>query len=424
MRSHLEYRKLVRRSIGALAVVGMSLAAAACNRSAELKMPARPPAPVAVATAETRDVPIYLDEIGRVVPTETVSVVPQVGGKVISAYVEDGSFVSKGDPLFELDPRPFEATLASAEALLAQSRAERDLARIEFERMKGLASKANASQLEFDQKRIALEVAEAKILEQEAAVESARLNLEYTKILSPITGRAAARMVDPGNIVKANEATLQMIRRLDPIYVEFTVPENELMGVRRSIATSGQDAADAVDRNLRVEVDLPEDSTRILSALGGAAATTQTATMRRGSRAGRLTFLDNAVQGASGTVRLRATIDNGDHYLWPGQFVNVRLILTTKRDAVLVPAKSQQIGQQGPYVYVVRPDDTAELRPIVPGQRQGELMVVEDGVKGGERIVIAGQMAIMPNAKVMVTNSAPVPGAPAAASSATADARH
>ena len=215
---------------------------------------------------------------------------------MIAAHVEDGSFVSKGDPLFELDPRPFEAALASTQALLSQSLRERDLARIEFERTRGLASKANASQLEFDQKRIALEVAEAKILEQEAAVESARLNLEYTKILSPITGRAAARMVDPGNIVKANEATLQMIRRLDPIYVEFTVPENELMGVRRSIATVGQDAADAVNRNLRVEVDLPEDSTRILSALGGAAATTQTSTMRRGSRTGRLTFLDNTVQ--------------------------------------------------------------------------------------------------------------------------------
>jgi len=424
VKSQLGFPNLVCRSLGALAVVGLALISAGCRRNAEMKMPARPPAPVAVAAAETRDVPIYLDEIGRVVPTETVSVVPQVGGKVISAHVEDGSFVSKGDLLFELDSRPFEATLASAEALLAQSRAERDLARIEFERMKGLASKANASQLEFDQKRIALEVAEAKILEQEAAVDSAKLNLQFTKIQSPITGRAAARMVDPGNIVKANEATLQMIRRLDPIYVEFTVPENELIGVRRSIATVGQDAADAVNRNLRVEVDLPEDSTRILSALGGAAATTQTSTMRRGSRTGRLTFLDNAVQGASGTVRLRATIDNGDHYLWPGQFVNVRLILTTKKGAVLVPAKSQQIGQQGPYVYVVRPDDTAELRPITPGQRQGDLMVVEEGVKGGERVVIAGQMAIMPNAKVMVTNPAPGAGAPAASPSATADARH
>jgi multidrug efflux system membrane fusion protein len=373
-------------------------------------MPPRPPAPVTVAKAEARDVPVYLEEIGRVVPIETVAVMPQVGGKVIAAHVADGSFVRKGDPMFELDPRPFKAALASAEAALEQSKAELALAEIEFKRIQGLSSKSQASQIEFDRTRIAQEVAAAKVHSAEAAVETARLNLEYTTIASPISGRAAWRMVDPGNVVKPNEATMQMIRRLDPIYVEFTVPENDLAAVRRSMAAAGGPAG-----RLRVEVTVPKDSSRVFSAALGGAATSQPEGAVAAARAGELTFLDNVVQGGTGTVKLRATVANEDYLLWPGQFVNVRLVLETRQQAVLVPANAEQIGQRGPFVYVVTADDTAELRPIMPGQRQGELLVVEQGLKAGERVIVSGQMSVTPSGKVKVMNE------PAA--NATADAR-
>lgn len=400
---------MMKRGLLAAGVIASGLAAG-CKPGGVPKLPPRPPAAVTVATAEARDVPVYLDEIGRVVPIETVSIVPQVGGKVIAAHVADGTFVKKGDPLFELDPRPFKAALASAEAALEQSKAELALAEIEFKRIQGLSSKSQASQIEYDRTRIAQEVAEAKVHSAEAAVETAKLNLEYTTIESPISGRAAWRMVDPGNVVKANDATMQMIRRLDPIYVEFTVPENDLATVRRSIASDA-----GASGGLRVEVTVPEDSSRVVAAASGVPAASQPSAAVGPARSGQLTFLDNVVQGGTGTVKLRATVDNADFLLWPGQFVHVRLVLATKKDAVLIPAKAEQIGQRGPYVYVVAADGTAKLRPITPGQRQGDLLTVDQGLAAGERVILTGQMTVTPEAKVMVLNEPPA--------NATADAR-
>lgn len=383
-------------------------AVAGCKPSAPPALPPRPPAMVTAAVAETRDVPIYLDEIARVVPIETVSIVSQVGGKVVAAHVTDGTFVKKGELLFEIDPRPFKAALASAEAALEQSRAEVALADIEFKRIQGLSAKQQASQIEFDRTRIARDVAAAKLHSAEAAVEMAKLDLEYTTIESPISGRAAWRMVDPGNVVKANDAAMQMIRRLDPIYVEFTIPENDLAAVRRSIA-AGEGGAGG----LRVDVTIPKDSARVLSASLAGATSQPSGTDR--ARAGELTFLDNVVQGGTGTVKLRATVRNEDFLLWPGQFVNARLVLETKKDAVLVPAKAEQIGQVGPYVYVVKDDNTAEIRPITPGQLQGDLLVVDGGLKAGEKVIVAGHLSVAPGGPVKVMNEAPA--------NATADTR-
>ncbi len=348
---------------------------------------------------------MYLDEIGKTVAVEVVSIVPQVSGKLITARVRDGDDIEQGQLLFEIDPRPFEAAVAAAEATLAQSRADRELAEIEFRRMQDLALKGTASQLECDQDRVSLAVAEAKVAAATAALEIARLNLEYATIRSPITGRAGARLVDPGNVVKANDIPMQVVRRLDPIYVEFTIAENDLGTVRKYIAAQGLDLGEHPERGLRVQVDVPGDSARVLNALSVATPTSVPTTGRAGPREGQLTFLDNSVQAATGTVRLRATVANADHYFWPGQFANVRLILAVKTDAVLIPAEAQQIGQQGPYVYVITPESKAELRPIVPGQRQGGLIVVERGVQGGEKVVVAGHMTVMPGAKVVVTNA-------------------
>jgi membrane fusion protein, multidrug efflux system len=371
------------------------------NQSAQLAQPTeQPPSPVAAVAAVSRDVPMYLDAIGKTLPVESVSIVPQIGGKVIGVHVEDGAYLTKGQLLFEIDPRPSQAALAAAKASLAQSQAEAEWAQADFKRTEELMVSKVVSQLEFDQKKSAVGVAQAKIDAAKAAIEEATLDTEYTKIYSPIDGRAGARLIDQGNIVKENETFMLVIQRLDPIYAEFTVTENDLGTVRKFMASRGREIGRESDLGLKVEVDVPGDSARVLSALG--APTTQTA-----PRTGTLTFLDNTVQSGSGTVKLRATLANPDRYFWPGQFVNVRLILATKKDAVLIPPEAQQIGQQGPFVYIVRPDQTAELRPIIPGQRQGNLMVVESGIKTGEMVITSGQMMVMPNGKVMVTNQAP-----------------
>ena len=218
-------RRRFRRVAGLFAVAAL-VSPAACRRAdpAAAAMMQRPPAMVTVATAEARDVPVYLEEIGKTVAVEVVSIVPQVGGKVIAAHVKDGDEVAKGQLLFEIDPRPLEAALATAKATLAQNRADLELAQIQFKRMEGLAPIGSASQLEFDQMRLAQAVAEAKVAAAEAAVQTADLNLQYTRICSPIDGRAGVRMVDPGNVVKENDAPMQVIRRLDPIFVEFRGP--------------------------------------------------------------------------------------------------------------------------------------------------------------------------------------------------------
>lgn len=384
-------------------------------------MPERPPAMVTAAPAVVQDVPVYLEQIGKIVPVESVSVMPQVGGRILSAPVADGAYVTKGQLLFEIDPRPFEAALASAQASLAQNKALLELARAEFNRVKEVAESA-VSRLEYDQKKNAVAVAEARVAGAEATLASAKLDLEYSRIIAPLDGRAGARFTFAGNVVRPSEGPLLVIQRMDPIYAEFTITENDLGTVRRFMATSGLDLRQSVDNGLRAEVSIPADSIRVLAALGSGAAATQAAGADKGPRTGAVTFLDNTVQPGTGTVKLRATLPNGDRRLWPGQFVNVRLILTTKTKAVLVPVIAQQIGQQGPFVYVVSPENTAELRPIVPGQRQGELLVVERGVRPGESVILTGHMSITPNGKVMVTNGTAGAMPPGAAAGAPAGA--
>lgn len=398
-------------------VMTAMLAIAGCKREDKKPQAAapaeRPPARVTAVAAIAKDVPVYLDEIGKTISIDTVAIVPQVGGKLLAAHIDDGADVKKGQLLFEIDPRPFEAALASAKAVWSQSKAELDWATIEYSRVKSLEGTSAISQQEIDQKKNALEIAAAKIQAGEALVDAAKLNLDYTKISSPIDGRAGARLVVPGNIVKANDVALLVIQRLDPIYAEFTITENDLGTVRKYLAGHGLDLGRSPEKGLKVEVDVPADSTKMISALGPVEkpstqpATSPTAPPREGA----LTFLDNTVQGTSGTVRVRATVANADYYFWPGQFVRVRLVLTTKKDAVLIPAQAQQIGQQGPFVYVVASDGTADQRQIVPGQRQGNFLVVESGVKAGEQVIVTGQMLVMPKGKVEVINAAQNPSA-------------
>ncbi|MBZ5698955.1 MAG: efflux RND transporter periplasmic adaptor subunit [Acidobacteriia bacterium] len=348
----------------------------------------RPPAPVSVVAAVTRDVPVYLDEVGRCVAREVVSVQPEVSGRITEIHFTDGADLKKGDVLFTIDPRPFQAQVNAAEANLAQSKAALDLARIQFARVQDLVESRAIARQDYDTRKNAVDVGEAQVKQNEAALESARLNLEYTSIRSPIDGRAGRRLVDVGNVVTANNTALLSIERLDPIYADFTVTENDFSTVQHNVEK----------RVLRVEVRLPEEPDKPIF--------------------GQLTFLDNTVQSSSGTVMLRATAPNSGHRLWPGQFVNVRLVLATLPKAVLVPAEAPQDSSKGAFVYVVKQDSTAELRPVKLGQRQGNLIVVEQGLQPGERVVINGQIGVIPGGKVRVDASSPAaPAAPGAGKS-------
>jgi membrane fusion protein, multidrug efflux system len=343
----------------------------------------RPPAPVTVATAVAQDVPLYIDAVGKIVAREVVSIQPQVSGRVIKLHFTDGADVKAGDLLFTIDPRPYQAQLNQAEANLAQAMAALDLARVNFARVENVSDPRAVSRQDYDAKKNAVASAEALVRQNRAAVESARLNLEYCAIRSPINGRAGQRSVDAGNVVSANNGSLLVIQRLDPIYADFTVTENQLSAVQRNMAK----------QSLRAEVRLGDD-----------AAT---------AREGKLTFVDNSVQEGTGTVRLRATLANGDRQFWPGRFARVRLILGIRRDSVLVPAESPQMSAKGSFVYVVRNDASSELRPVKIGQRQDEMVVIEDGLKSGEQVVVKGQLGVTPGGKVRIvqpaSNSRPNP---------------
>jgi len=355
---------------GALVLTCVTVMLAAGCREKPSGALERPPAPVSAIAAATQDVPLYIDAIGKIVAREVVSVQPQVSGRITQIHFADGSDVKTGQALFTIDPRPFEAQLNAAEANLAQTRAALDLAKINFARIESITDPRAVSRQDYDTKKNAVAVAEAQVKQNQAAVQSARLNLEYCTIRSPITGRAGQRLVDLGNVVTANNGSLLIIQRLDPIYADFTVTENDLTAVQRHMARG----------ILKVEVRLPNEP--------GTA------------RQGKLTFLDNSVQDGTGTVRLRATISNSDRRFWPGRFANIRLVLGMQRNSVLIPAGAPQMSAKGPFVYVIKQDSTAELRPVTLGQRQGELVVVNQGLKAGERVIVNGQLGVTPGGKV------------------------
>jgi multidrug efflux system membrane fusion protein len=317
--SNVDYGRLSR-----LAALLPMLAIAACNRgNVHAAGPAAPPAPlVTVVQAGARDVPRYLDEIGKNAAYESVNVTPQVGGRIVERHFQDGENLRKGQLLFVIDPRPYKAQLDSAQANLAQTRAALELAKIQFSRDQEIIGTRAISRQDYDTKKNAVDVGQAQVQAAEAAVETAKLNLEYCYIHSPIDGRAGARLVDVGNVVQANSTgSLLSIQRLDPIYANFTITERDLPDVQKQIASGG----------LKALVRLPSDQ-------------------ESAAKVGRVEFLDNTVQNGSGTVNLRATIGNSDRHFWPGQFVDVKLVLTTEKSAVFIPNQDAQISQQGPFV--------------------------------------------------------------------------
>jgi len=319
-----------------------------------------------------QDVPIYLDALGKFVAREVVSIQPQVTGRITRIHFSDGTDVKTGDILFTIDPRPYQAQFDAAEAALANAKTALALARIQFARVERITDPRAVSRQDYDTSKNAVEAHEAQVKQQQAAVETARINLEYCTIRAPINGRAGQRLIDLGNVVTAHQGSLLSIQRFDPIYADFTVTDNDLTAVRRNMGGG----------TLKVEVRLPDETDA--------------------QRGGELTFLDNTVHEATGTVKLRATIANGDRRFWPGQFAKVRLILHIRRGAVLIPVAALQTSATGPFVYVVQQDSTTEQRPITPGQRQGALVVIEQGLTPGEQVVVHGQLGVTPAGKVRI----------------------
>jgi multidrug efflux system membrane fusion protein len=308
---------------------------------------------------------------------------PQVAGRITERHFQDGENLKKGQLLFVIDPRPYKAQLDSAQANLAQAKASLELGKIQFARDQELVGTRAISKQDYDTKKNTVDVNEAQVEAAQAALETAQINLDYCYIHSPIDGRAGARLVDIGNVVQANTTSLLSIQRLDPIYANFTITERDLPEVQREMSRGMLKAF------VRLSAD-PENN----------------------ARPGKVEFLDNAVQNATGTVNLRATISNSDHHFWPGQFVNVKLVLATQKGAVLIPSQATQISQQGPFVFVIKTDDTAELRPVTLGQRQGTDVVIASGLASGERVVLAGHLLVRPGSKVHVDTG----GTPAALS--------
>ncbi len=347
--------------LGVLALAGSAFVAVGCSKKDVSKE--RPARNVFAAKVTTQDVPFYLDEIGTTTAFEMVQIKAQVTGQIMSREFKDGGDVKKGDLLFKIDPRPYEAVLASAKADLA-------LAQANLKRQKVLEQKNVTATQELD-------TATANSMRAEAAVAAAQVNLDFCSIQSPIDGRAGLRNVDVGNVVNPGSDPLVTIQGIDPIYTDFTISEPDLPLVRKYLENP----------NLKVVTDASGDNVE--------------------PRTGELYFIDTAVQPGAGTIKARAVTPNSDRALWPEQFVQVRLILDMLNDAKMVPSSAVQIGQNGPYVFVVKEDSTLDLRQVKPGQVHGDQTVITEGVQPDEMVVTSGQLQLAPGAKVVVKDEAP-----------------
>lgn len=373
-------------ALGPLATLGwLALAIqvfASCSRQPQAGKTGGPPGagqpvPVTVANAEAKTMPVQVTAVGRAEAYNTVSVGSRVDGQVLTVHFEDGQYVKAGDLLFTIDPRSFEAQLKQAQANLAKDQAQLENAQAQLERNAAVVEKGYVSREQYDQAVAAAGALKATVAADQAAVENAQLQLQYCSIRSPIDGLTGAVKVDPGNIVKANDTTnpLVVINQIHPIYVSFYVPERNLPEIQQYMTAS----------KLQVQATVPG--------------------YEQVPSYGELTFLDNTVNPTAGTIQLRGTFANVDRSLWPGQFVNVVLTLTTQPGAIMVPSRAVQTGQQGQYIFVVKPGLTVENRAIVVGRTVGEESVIEKGVSPGEQVVTDGQLRLSPGASVHIVQS-------------------
>jgi multidrug efflux system membrane fusion protein len=373
------FRKVSGKILIGLAVTAIFISGACSSSSSKSKDEGKtarrggPGSPVSVATVVQKDVPVQVKTIGRVEAYSTVSVKAQVGGEITRVDFREGQDVKKGDLLFTIDSRPYEIALKQAASLLEKDRALLKNAEGDAKRYEELVQKDYVTKEQYDQLLANRAVLVASVKADEANVADARLQLERCQIRSPIDGRTGSLLIYPGNIIRANDTvSAVVIYQITPIYVAFSVPEQNLPKIKEFTAKG----------DLKVEA--------ILSDINSA------------SIPGVLTFVDNSIDSATGTILLKATFPNKEQALWPGQFLNVVLTLTTEKSVIVVPSQAIQTSQNGQYVFVVKDDLTAEMRPVKVDRSAAEVTVVAEGLKAGEKVVTDGQLRLIPGARVEI----------------------
>jgi membrane fusion protein, multidrug efflux system len=371
--------KIRKRFVAAVNLgLAVSLLAAGCSKKDPSAGAPPEAAPVTVASVARQDIPVEVRAIGHVEPFTTVDVKARVGGQVTRVGFREGQNVRKGDVLFQIDPRPYQAALAQARAQLARDRALARNAEEDVKRYTALVEKDYVTREQYDATRANAAAALASARANEAAVENAQLQLSYCTVTAPVSARTGSVLVHPGNMVQGNDATpLVVLNQIQPVYVTFAVPESSLAQIRNRIR--------------------PGETLKVIAtpAVGSAGHASRAQT-------GELSFVDNAVNAGTGTILLKATFANEDEGLWPGEYVDVVLTLATESQAITVPSQAVQTGQAGQYVWVVRKDLTVESRPVTVSRTQGPLAVVARGLQAGEQVVTEGQLRLAPGARVEI----------------------
>jgi multidrug efflux system membrane fusion protein len=369
--STMKTRNCILHASSAALLLSLLMAGCANKDSVQAAKPAAA-APVRIATVTSRTMPVELQAIGNVEAISTVSIKAQISGQLMRLHFKEGDFVKKGQLLFTIDRAPFEAALRQAEGTLAKDEAQSLNSKLDAERYQGLGKQGVVSRQQVDAAGATANAMAASVAADKAAVETAKINLEYTSIYSPINGRTGTVGVKEGNLVKANDVPILVtINQIEPIYVSFAIPEQQLAELKQYSNT----------KSLKVDV-APQSSTQHFQ--------------------GRLTFIDNSVDLTTGTIKLKATFENAAHVLWPGQFADVNLTLKSQPNAIVIPTAALQTSQSGTYVYVINQDLTAKQQPVKVGWNVGEDTVIASGLQPGQRVVTDGQLRLTPGAKVDV----------------------
>ena len=363
-----------------LAVMALILLAGCGQKQVEANAPRQSAVPVVVAKVSQRNVPVDLRAIGNVQPYSTVQIKSQINAQVNDVHFKEGQDVHKGDLLFSLDKRQPEADLKKAEGALAKDQAQLENTQVKAVRYTELMKQGVISKQEYDAAIADADASKASVAADRAEVENAKVQLNYATIYSPIEGRTGSLLVNAGNLVKANDTpSMVVINQVSPIYVEFSLPEQQLTEVKRHM-TNGRLKVQAIINN-----DFQNPST------------------------GELTFIDNAVDTTTGTIKLKGTFPNRDHHLWPGQFVDVVLTLALQPNAITVPSVAVQNGQNGTYVYVVKQNQTAETRSVSVTRTYGNDAIIGKGLAAGETVVTDGQVRLQNGAKVQIKDNGQTP---------------
>ena len=377
---------MVRRAIGAVLVLSLAAIVAIWRLSPGTEVPvaaaqtAAPGVPVTAGTVAAQDVPVFLNGIGTVQAYNMVAIKSRVDGQIVKVDFKEGQDVKEGEPLLQIDPRPFQAALEQAQANKQKDEAQLVGAQLDLDRYEKLIGSGWQTRQSYDQQKATVGQLQASIKGDEAQINTAKLNLSYSDIRSPIDGRLGAKLVDKGNLVHANDnAPLVTITEVKPIFVSFTLPQETLDDVREN----------------------HKGSPLVVYAYSGDG--------KKQLTEGKLTLIDNSIDQSTGTVHLKARFDNDDERLWPGQFVSLRVVLSTRRKVSTVPAQTVQNGPTGYYAYVIKPDDTVERRAVDIASIQDGIAVVTKGLSPGERIVVDGQYRLTEGVRVKPT--APQTGA-------------